>query len=102
MILGLMTFVPVEKYQKSYIDTFKNIHSIPQKRVDHNYKYVEYIEEGGIPIPFETFHSNLSKAEEKIKRNFRCNKKEEDPRKRKPYFIRDEHNPRILYPYRRR
>ena len=92
-IFGLLALVPLDKYQTSYMNEFHKIKAKPQKHVDEQIRYVQYLEEGGEPtanykIPVDNYN------------NKNKNKKLNDPRYRKPYFIRDKNNPNILYPYR--
>jgi len=91
-IFGLLSLIPLDKYQKVYMDEFHRLKARPQKRVDSSYKYAEYIENGGTPnssqtVPEATVESGSDKAAKKS-----------GPRK--PYFIRDKNNPKILYPYK--
>lgn len=101
MIFGLLALVPIEKPQRAYMQGIKELNEIPQKRVNHNYKYVEYIEEGNTPIQFEDFHKILTEYEKFLQRKSQS-RTSKNPRKRKPYFIRDKNNPKILYPYKDR
>ncbi len=96
MILGLLAMVPLDKYQKAYLDEYHRIKAKPQKRVDAAYTYVEYLENGGEPT------STLT-APEAYNKTFRPRRVIfNDPRKRKPVYIRDKNNPKILHPYRGR
>ena len=88
-IFGLLALVPLDKYQKSYMKEFHKIKAKPQQHVDDQIRYVQYIEQGGDPIPNQKIPANTTNRSKKI-----------DSRHRKPYFIRDKHNPNILYPYR--
>lgn len=87
---------PVNKYQKSYIDTYRKMQAKPQLHLDANYKYADYIEDGGdskvanrLFKKWANDYSSILKDESKV-----------SPQKLvRPYFIRDKHNPKILHPY---
>lgn len=93
MIFGLLAWVPVDKYQKAYMDEYHRFKAMPQKRIDASYKYVEYIENGGYPEVAKSFFD-----EPRMKPRKRFHRY--NPRHRKPYFIRDKYNPNVLHPYR--
>lgn len=85
MIFGMLAWVPVDKYQKSYMNKLHQEKAKPQKRVDEAYKYVEKVEDGAIDVtPQKPVH--------RPRRHFRAG--------RKPFFVRDKNNPNILYPYK--
>lgn len=90
-IFGILSWVPVDEYQKSYMDKLHAIKSKPQKRVESSYMYVDYIEDGGAPNSTYTYYEPPAKKHRR---------KHMNQRHRKPYFIRDIKNPNILYPYR--
>lgn len=91
-VFGILSWVPVDKYQKVYLDEFHRIKAKPQKRVDYAYKYVEYIEEGGDPNSRQSIMPDF-REKQIARRNL-------NPRYRKPYYIRDKYNRNILRPYR--
>lgn len=92
-VLGLLAMVPLDKYQKAYLDEYHRIKARPQKRVDDAYKYVEYLENGGEPTQTLTVPESYGKTFRPRKVTFN------DPRHRKPVYIRDKNNPKILHPY---
>ena len=85
-IFGMLAWVPVDKYQKSYMNKLHQEKAKPQKRVDDAYKYVEKVEEGAIDM------TSQETIQVKSKKNARTG--------RKPFFVRDKNNPNILYPYK--
>lgn len=86
MIFGLLAWVPVDKYQKSYMNKLHKEKAKPQKRINEAYKYVEKIEEGSI--------------DSTPQKEVRLKPKKQIHTGRKPFFIRDKKNPNILYPYK--
>lgn len=69
---------------------FHKVKSAPQKRVDAAYTYVEKVESGEIG---ETSEQNPLQVKKRIFIP-------QNPRHRKPIYIRDKNNPKILHPYR--
>lgn len=98
MIFGLLAMAPVNKYQKSYIDTYRKMQAKPQLHLDANYKYADYVNDGGDSRVanklFKKWANDYSSVLNNKPRGSVSNSV-------KPYFIRDKHNPKILYPYRR-
>lgn len=90
MIFGILSWVPIDKYQKVYLNKFHRIKLRPQEHHDNQIQYAEYIEDGGAPNSKQRVPSS-----EKL-----FSTSDSVPKKRKPYFIRDKNNPQILYPYR--
>ena len=97
MIFGLFAMTPVDKYQKSYVNAYRKIYAKPQLHLDANYKYADYIDDGGdskvanrLFKKWANDYSSILKEEPKVytKKSI------------KPYFVRDKNNPRILHPYR--
>lgn len=86
MIFGLLAWVPVGKYQKTYMNKLHEEKAKPQKRIDETYKYVEKIEDGTIDSTPQKEVTSKPKKQIHIGR--------------KPFFIRDKKNPNILYPYK--
>lgn len=93
MIFGLLALVPVDKYQKAYMDEYHRIKSKPQRHIDANYKYVDYIEDGGSPEAVDLFFKDS-------KINYKKRYSRPRNKRRKPYYRRDKYNPNILYPYK--
>ncbi len=88
--MGLVALVPFDKYQRAYMKEFHKVKSAPQKRVDAAYTYVEKVESGEIG---ETSEQNPPQVKKRIFIP-------PNPRHRKPIYIRDKNNPKILHPYR--
>lgn len=101
MIFGMLALVPVDKYQKSYMATIHRVQKRPQWHLDANYKYADYMEDGGDSQTANKLFVKWVKGEfigeNSEQKNF---KKVPSTSKRKPYFIRDKYNPNILHPYR--
>lgn len=100
MIFGLMALAPVEKYQKSYMQTYRHIRKKTQKHLDANYKYADFVEDGGdVKVANKLFKKWANEREAGGDENAkRINKNKSGVRK--PYFVRDKYNPNILHPYR--
>lgn len=97
MIFGLLAMAPVNKYQKSYINAYRKMQAKPQLHLDANYKYADYINEGGdsrvankLFKKWSNDYSSVSKTKQKVHSQTSI----------KPYFIRDKKNPKVLHPYR--
>lgn len=90
-VMGLIALIPFGKYQRAYMKELHRAKSAPQKRVDAAYTYVEKVESGEIG---ETSEQNPPQVKKRIFIP-------PNPRHRKPIYIRDKKNPRILHPYRR-
>ena len=96
-LMGLLTMLPVEKYQRAYITELKRIKTEPQRRIEATYRYIEAIEDGLEPIengilfePPAKFYEQPAKISQTI-----SSKKYQIPR-----YVRDKKNPKILHPYR--
>lgn len=89
--MGLVALVPFDKYQRAYMKEIHKVKSAPQKRVDAAYTYVEKVESGEIG---ETSEQNPPQVKKRIRYV------QPNPRHRKPIYIRDKNNPKILHPYR--
>lgn len=99
-ILGVLSMLPVDKYQKAYLKEFHRIKSEPQRRVEATYRYIEAIESG------EEASSELSpeppaKYYTDVTQHHNIQPPPPEPYK-EPLYVRDKHNPNILHPYRRR
>ncbi|MBD5403217.1 hypothetical protein HDR58_10555 [bacterium] len=94
MIFGMLAWVPVGKYQKSYMDAYHAAKNKPQEHVDQAYNYADYVENGGAPNSYQLTPQDYYKKYKIRRRNV------QKTTKRKPYYIRDKHNPKILHPYR--
>ncbi len=93
MIFGILAWVPLDKYQKSYMHAYHRIQMKPQEHLDNQYRYAEYIINGGTPETFKKITYTFPK-QRYYKKSYSY--------KRRPYFIRDKHNPNIIYHYRGR
>lgn len=89
MIFGMLAWVPVGKYQRAYMAEFHRIKAKPQKRIEETYKMIDAIEDGA-EIP----------QQPQIVQNPPPPPKPINKGKRKPFFIRDKRDARILYPYK--
>jgi hypothetical protein len=96
-MFGLLTLVPVGRYQKAYLDELHRIKMEPQERVNATYKYVEAVESGvedvskgilGAP-PKKYFEQSIATTQSKTQKSKKYSR---------PLYIRDKNNPRILYP----
>ncbi|MBQ8459289.1 hypothetical protein IJ541_04210 [bacterium] len=95
-LMGLLSMLPVEKYQKAYLNELNRIKTEPQRRIEATYRYIEAIEDGLEPTengilydPPEKFYEQSNQISQKI-----------SPKKyQKPLYIRDKKNPKILHPY---
>ncbi len=98
-LMGLISFIPFDKYQRAYLDAFYRLHSAPQRRIDATYRYIEAIEDG-----FEDISAGIStEPPRKYYEDHVSNHKKVDEKPySKPLYIRDKNNPRILHPYRGR
>lgn len=85
-----MMLTPIFKYQKSFEEYIKNANALPKEQLDYSIYYAGYVDAGGT-LSYSQFiklHKMLDKKNDPLK-----------PQKRRPYYIRDKHNPNILYPY---
>lgn len=98
MILGLMMLIPVDKYQKVYLDAYHRKKAAPQKRVDAAYTYVEYLNDGGEPT--NTMTAPISYTNRQVPQRLKYSAINSNHRK--PLYIRDKNNPNVLHPYRGR
>lgn len=102
-ILGLISMIPMDKYQKSYMEQRQKIQASPQINVEATEKYVEAVEEGvedtskGIQghAP-KKYYSKVLQKKSDTKRKFKIKTKKH----RKPLFVRDKKNPKILRRYK--
>ena len=85
-ICGLLATIPYEKYQNQYFNFIEKFNSIPQ---EHLNRQIDYANQSGY-VDIQIF-----------KRKTFINQKQnpEQTQARKPYYIRDINNPKILYPY---
>ncbi len=97
MIFGLLAMTPVDKYQKSYINTYRKMQAKPQLHLDANYKYADYIDDGGDSKVASKLFKKWTNDYSSVLKN---KPKENDSKSVKPYFIRDKYNSKILHPYR--
>ena len=105
---GIFMNIPVEEYQKSYLDELNKIKTAPQKRLDATYRYIEAIENGQEDIsqgvssepPRKYYIDNEDEEFYKTSKPKTDKQKSVENKKyQKPLFIRDEKNPTILHPY---
>lgn len=100
-ILGLLSLVPLDKYQYNYMKEFRRIKSEPQRRIDATYRYIEAIENGEEDISKGILIEPPAKYYDKFVDSTSSTTKSEDVGKyQKPLYIRDKNNPNILYRYK--
>lgn len=104
MIFGLLAYIPVEKYQKKYIETYHQIQNVPQEHIIKNYKYADYVQEHGIfsRYTYAIFFKYPRVLNSSGNKQIQPSTPEHvfsDPKYSKPHFIRDKKNPNILHPY---
>ena len=100
-VLGLLSMIPLDKYQRAYNKKRQEIRNAPQMHVDATERYVEAIMEGEEDV------SKGIKARAPKKYYFKffnkqvvTNKKQPKVRVHdKPVFVRDRKNPKKLIPY---
>jgi len=94
-VFGLVASLPLDKWQKSYLDEYYRIKTEPQRRIDAAYRYIEDVENGVIEtssgVNFETY-LKAQAQETPIKSS-------SDKPYQKPLYVRDKDNPEILHPY---
>ena len=101
-ILGLLSMVPVGKYQKSYNKKRQEYRNAPQIHVDATERYVEAIMEGEEDIS----KGIKARAPKKyylpfFNKGTATNKKRSKARVYdKPLYVRDKNNPKKLRPYK--
>ena len=99
-VMGIISLLPYDKYQSSYIREIYRLRAIPQERVDATYRYIEAVENG-----LEDLSNGISTEPPKKyynKTSFSHNRQAVRPVKKysKPLYIRDKKNPNIWYRYR--
>lgn len=93
-----MQKVPIEEYQRAYIDEITRIKSEPQRRIDEIYKYIEAIENGEIDAPEPVVVNNNRDNFKNIEKVKNETSKTDKPFQR-PLYVRDDKDPNILHPY---
>lgn len=81
--------------------TLKRIQSEPQRRVDAIYRYIEAIENGEDTSAYISSEPPRKYYAQEETGNT-LNKARPEQRYKRPLYVRDKHNPRILHPYRGR
>lgn len=96
-LMGLISLIPLDKYQSEYLKEYHRIKSEPQRRVDATYRYIEAIENGLEDVS----DGILSEPPQKYYTDFEVKKVSEKPAQKyqKPLYVRDKHNPNIWYRY---
>ncbi len=101
MIMGLLALAPVRKYQKAYINMYRNVQAKPQKHLDANYKYADFVEDGGdVKVANKLFKKWANEPVIDVRLRWNNLNNPNKQKIRKPYYIRDKYNPNILHPYR--
>ena len=83
-LCGLFSLIPFYKYQSVYIEFIHKFNNIPQEHLNGQIEYAN--SSGNVDIEIYTGHK---KYEDKL-----------IEKERKPFFIRDKKNSKILHPYR--
>ncbi len=103
-LLGLLSLVPVGKYQSLYLNELNRYKTEPQRRIDATFKYIEAIENGeedissGFSAEPPAKYYEVHKPKYNVK-EFQEAKENRDKLYQRPLYVRDKHNPKILYPY---
>ena len=94
-ISACITFIPIGKYQNEFLNFVRSFRNKPQEHFDKQVEYANYIEQHGELPPILTQPKPTKiEADKQVK--------EQNPQKRKPKYIRDKKNPKILHPYKER
>lgn len=100
-ILGLLSMIPLDKYHASYMKEFHRIKSEPQRRINATFRYIEAIENGEADLTHGISSEPPAKYYDKIQPSTKSSQQLPETEKyKKPRYIRDKNNPRILYPYK--
>lgn len=98
-LLGVLSLIPMDKYEKKYMKELYRVKSEPQRRVDATYRYIEAVEDGVEDIsggiltyPPAKYYANYDDQNKPSNRPKEINYS-------RPLYIRDKYNPNILYPY---
>ncbi len=97
-LMGLISLIPFDKYQRAYLKEYHRIKSEPQRRVDATYRYIEAIESG-----LEDISNGISSEPPKkyyLEAEFKNISEQKVEKYKKPVYVRDKHNPNIWYRYR--
>lgn len=103
-ILGLLSLIPVDKYQVHYLNELDRYKSEPQRRIDATFKYMDAIENGEEDISNGFLTEPPQKYYEPYKPKYSLNEREpvessSENKYQRPLYVRDKHNPKIIYPY---
>jgi hypothetical protein len=97
-VFGLLSLIPIGRIQKAYLTSLHNVKQKPQKRVNATYRYVEAIEMGVEDVskgilgePPAKYYKNVVVTDNKVNND----------KYAYPLYIRDKHNPNILYRIRK-
>jgi hypothetical protein len=100
-VFGLLSLIPIDKMQKAYLTNLNRAKQEPQRRVDATYRYVEAVESGDEDISKGISSQPPAKY---YKDDVNTYDKVNNANNRKflyPLYIRDKHNPKILYKVRK-
>lgn len=94
----LLALIPFEKMQKAYMKEFHRHRNEPQRRVDETYDYVENVGAGKTNVSVLKFYKDLQKddTQKESPKPFKLVRKY-----KKPLYVRDKKNPKIIRPYQR-
>jgi hypothetical protein len=96
-IFGLLALIPVDKYQKAYLDELHRTKIEPQMHLDATYRYVDAIEDGFEDISKGILDNPPEKYYQQIVIN-QQNKIQKIKQYVRPRYVRDKDNPQILHP----
>lgn len=103
-LLGVLSLIPLDKYERIYVNELRRVKSEPQRRVDATYRYIEAVEEGNEDISNGIFSDPPAKYYDNYDYNNSAKyplEKVKENKYSRPLYIRDKYNPKILYPYPR-
>lgn len=89
---SVIGYIMTSQYQPLYLKELSKIQSIPQQRIDATYKYIESIENGEL-VPNDNYYSETTIQQN----NPKSASSKHNQKYKKPLYIRDKNNPRILH-----
>lgn len=97
-IFGLLALIPIGKIQRAYLSDLNRIKHKPQKRVNATMRYVDAVEMGVEDASKGILTNPPAKYYKKV---VILRHKTNNGEYRHPLYIRDKHNPHILYRVRK-
>jgi len=104
--IDILMKTPIKQYHQDYINELNRIRSIPQKRIEATYRYIEAVENGSEDVsngiltePPKKYY--IDSEDEEFYKITTAPKKESKSENKytKPLYVRDKDNPQILHPY---